>query len=209
VLIVAVGAGWALAIDAATFLISAVFVLTSRAPRTGHGEGRMTMLADLREGWREFRSRQWVWVIVAQFAMVNLCFSPCVYVLGPVVAKQHWGGALAWSVIVTAQAAGLIAGSLVAIRIRPAFPLLTATLVTFGFLPPFFLLAVNAPVWLAATSMAVNGVAADVFEVLRMTALQEHIPGRALSRVTSHDALGSFVLGPIGAPAGRRRTPEF
>ncbi|MGO8886775.1 MAG: hypothetical protein ACLPUO_14460 [Streptosporangiaceae bacterium] len=57
--------------------------------------------------------------------------------------------------------------------------------------------------------MAVNGVAADVFEVLRMTALQEHIPGRALSRVTSHDALGSFVLGPIGAPAGRRRTPEF
>jgi hypothetical protein len=104
-------------------------------------------------------------VIVAQFALVNLCFSPAIYVLGPVVAKEHLGGALAWSVIVTAQAAGLIVGSFVVMRLRPAFPLLVATLVTFGFLPPFFLLAVHAPVWLVATSMLVNGVAVDVFEV--------------------------------------------
>ena len=88
--IVAVGPGWAIGIDAATFGISAVLVLTSRAPRTGRGAGRTAPLSELREGWQEFRSRQWVWVIVAQFALVNLCFSPCVYVLGPVVAKQHW-----------------------------------------------------------------------------------------------------------------------
>jgi hypothetical protein len=34
--------------------------------------------------------------------------------------------------------------------------------------------------------------------VLWQTALQEYIPGDKLSRVTSYDALGSFVLGPIG-----------
>jgi Transmembrane secretion effector len=84
VIIVAAGAGWALAIDAASFLMSAGLVLTSRAARTVHGGGRMTMFADLREGWQEFRSRQWVWVIVAQFALVNLCFAPRVYVLGPI-----------------------------------------------------------------------------------------------------------------------------
>jgi MFS family permease len=196
--IVALGAGWALAIDAATFLASAVFVLTSRAPRGGHGGRRLTLFSDLREGWQEFRSRQWVWVIVAQFALVNLCFTPCIYVLGPVVAKEHWGGALGWSAVVSAQAIGLIAGSFLAIRIRPAFPLLIATLATFGFLPPFFLLAAHAPVWLAASSMLVNGAAADVFEVLWQTALQEYVPGDKLSRVTSYDALGSFVLGPIG-----------
>jgi hypothetical protein len=119
-------------------------------------------------------------------------------VLGPVVAKQHWGGALGWSLVVTAQAIGLIAGSFLAMRLRPAFPLLVATVATFGFLPPFFLLAVGAPVWLAAASMLVNGAAVDVFEVLWQTALQEYIPGDKLSRVTSYDALGSFVLGPIG-----------
>lgn len=197
-IIVAVGAGWALAIDAATFLASAVFVLTSGAPRSGHAQQASSLLSDLREGWQEFRSRTWVWVIVAQFAVVNLCFAPCVYVLGPVVAKEHWGGALAWSVVVTANAIGLILGSFLALRLRPAFPLLTATLATFGFLPPFFLLAMHAPVWLAATSMLVNGVAVDVFEVLWLTALQEYIPGDKLSRVNSYDALGSFVLGPVG-----------
>ena len=212
--IVAVGAGWALGIDAATFAISAVLVLTSGAPRSGHDRQRATLFSDLREGWQEFRSRTWVWVIVTQFAVVNLCFSPCIFVLGPVVARQHWGGPLAWSVIVTANAAGLIAGSVAALRLRPAFPLLVATLVTFGFLPPFFLLAARAPVWLMACSMLVNGLAVDVFEVLWMTALAEYIPAAKLSRVTSYDALGSFALGPLGllligpvaAAAGVERT---
>ena len=210
----AVGAGWALGIDAVTFGVSALLVLTSGAPRGDHARPPMTLLSDLREGWQEFRSRSWVWIIVAQFALVNLCFSPCIYVLGPVVAKEHWGGALAWSVVVTANAVGLILGSFLVLRLRPAHPLLVATLATFGFLPPFFLLAVHAPVWLAASSMLVNGIAADVFEVLWMTALQEYIPGDKLSRVTSYDALGSFVLGPLGlllvgpvaAAAGVERT---
>jgi MFS family permease len=198
VVIVAVGAGWAIGIDAATFGVSAVLVLTSGAPRTGRGARRTALASELREGWQEFRSRQWAWVIVAQFALVNLCFSPCVYVLGPAIARQHWGGALAWSAVITANAIGLILGSFLVMRLRPARPLLVATLATFGFLPPFFLLAAHAPVWLAAISMLVNGICADVFEVLWMTALQEHIPNDKLSRVTSYDALGSFVLGPLG-----------
>lgn len=198
VVIVAVGAGWAIGIDAATFGISAVLLLTSRAPRAGRGPRPAALAADLREGWREFTSRQWAWVIVAQFALVNFCFAPCVYVLGPVIARQHWGGALAWSAVVAANAIGLIAGGFASMRLRPARPLLVATLATFGFLPPFFLLAVAAPAWLAALSMLVNGACAEVFEVLWMTALQEHVPGDKLSRVTSYDALGSFVLGPLG-----------
>jgi hypothetical protein len=197
-IIVAVGAGWAIGIDAATFGISGVLMLTSGAPRTGRGARGVTLLSELREGWQEFRSRRWVWVMVAQFALVNLCFGPCVYVLGPVVATQHWGGALAWSVVITANAVGLIAGSFLAMRLRPSRPLLVATLATFGFVPPFFLLAVHAPVWLAACSMLVNGASVDVFEVLWLTALQEYIPDDKLARVNSYDALGSFVLGPLG-----------
>jgi MFS family permease len=197
-IIVAVGPGWALGIDAATFLTSAVLVLTSGAPRSARARQGTTLVRDLRDGWTEFRSRQWVWVIVVQFALVNMCFSPGISVLGPIVAKDHWGGALAWSVVITANAVGLIGGSFLALRLRPKRPLLVATLATFGFVPPFFLLAVHAPVWLAAASMLVNGIAADVFEVLWMTALAEHIPEDKLSRVTSYDALGSFVLGPLG-----------
>jgi MFS family permease len=198
VLIVGVGAGWALAVDAVSFLLSAGLVLTSRGPQARPAEEAMRIVADLREGWREVRSRQWLWVCMAQFAAVNLCLTPSINVLGPVVAREHYGGALAWSVIITAQGVGLIAGSLLAMRLRPAFPMLVATLVTFGFVPPFFLLAFHASVWLVAVSMLGIGVAIDVFEVLWITAVQEHIPGDKLSRVTSWDALGAFALGPVG-----------
>lgn len=197
-LIVAVGSGWAIGIDAATFGASAVLMLTSGAPRTGRGARGDSLLREVREGWQEFRSRQWVWVIVAQFALVNLCFTSCVFVLGPVVAKQHWGGALGWSAVVTANAVGLVAGSFIAMRFRPAHPMLAATLATFGFVPPFFLLAAHAPVWVVAAAMLANGVCVDVFEVLWMTALQQHVPDDKLSRVNSYDALGSMVLGPLG-----------
>jgi hypothetical protein len=155
-------------------------------------------MVDLREGWQEVRSRQWLWVPIAQFAIVNLCLGPSINVLGPVVATEHYGGARAWSVIITAEALGLIAGSLVAMRLRPAFPLLAGTIVTFGFVPPVFLVALHAPVWLAAVSMLIFGVSIDVYEVLWMTAVQEHIPGDTISRVTSWDALGAFALEPAG-----------
>jgi MFS family permease len=198
VIIAGVGAGWALAVDAASFLVSAGLVLTSRAPRARRADGAITVMADLREGWQEVRSRQWLWVPIAQFAIVNLCFGPSINVLGPVVATEYYGGARAWSVIITAQALGLIGGSFVAMRLRPAFPLLAGTIITFGIVPPVFLLAFHAPVWLAAASMLIFGVTIDVYEVLWMTALQEHIPGDKLSRVTSWDALGAFALEPVG-----------
>lgn len=197
-LIVGVGAGWVIGVDAATFGVSALLVAASGAPRAGSGGAGRTLAAEIREGWDEFRSRRWVWVVVAQFGLVNMCFTACVYVLGPVVAKEHWSGALGWSAVIAANAAGLIAGSFAAMRLRPARPLLAGTLATFGFAPALFLLAAGAPVWLVAASMLVNGVCADVFEVLWMTALAEHIPADRLSRVTSYDALGSFVLGPLG-----------
>jgi MFS family permease len=197
-LVVGVGAGWGLAVDAVTFLLSAGFVLTSLAPRAPAPEGAVKILGELREGWREVRSRQWLWVCIAQFTVVNLCLSPSINVLGPVVAREHYGGALAWSVIITAQAVGLIAGSLLAMRFRPAFPLLVGTLATFAFVPPLILLAFHAPVWLAAVSMLGIGVAIDVYEVLWLTVLQEHIPSEKLSRVSSWDALGAFALGPVG-----------
>lgn len=204
VLVVGIGAGWGLAVNALSFLLSAALVLTSGAPRTAEtpradaDAGRGAILADLRDGWLEIKSRQWLWVCIAQFAVVNLCYSPSIQVLGPVVARQHYGGALAWSVIVTAQAVGLVGGSLLAMRLRPKLPLLFATVITFGFVPPFFLLAFHAPVWLVAVSMLGIGLAIDVYEVLWITTMQENIPSDKISRVASWDALGAFALGPVG-----------
>ena len=229
VLLAVTAPGWALACDAASFVISAALLARIGRP-SHHGAGLAagprpavtpataapsgtrtaagptatpapaatpSILADLRDGWREFRSRAWVWLPVAQFTMVNGCFT-AIWVLGPVIARRDLGGAPAWAAVLTANAIGLVGGSLLALRLRPRHPLQLACAATFGFLPPFFLLAVSAPVPLIAASMLVNGVCVDVFEVLWDTALQRHVPAGLLSRITSYDLLGSFALGPLG-----------
>ncbi|MEP7023144.1 MAG: MFS transporter, partial [Actinomycetota bacterium] len=141
--------------------------------------------------------RSWVWLLVVQFSFVNGCWA-AINVLGPLLTRQYLGGAPAWAAIQTAMAVGLVSGSLAAIRLRPRFPLRIAAAATFGFLPPFFLLASHAPVWLIAASMLINGVCVDIFEVLWSTSLQNHIPNETLARISSYDMLGSFVLGPLG-----------
>lgn len=196
-LVVLGGSGLTLALDAATFLISAALLTGLRLP-VRVDVPQMRLLQDLREGWREVRSRQWVCVVVVQFAVVNLCFAPSIFVLGPVLANDYMGGAGAWALVLTAQAVGLVGGGVVAMRLRPRRPMRLATLATFGFLPPFLLLASQAPVWLVAASMLVNGLCADVFEVLWETSLQNHVNETALSRVASYDTVGSLALGPLG-----------
>ena len=50
-------------------------------------------LSDLAVGWREFRSRTWLWAIVLQFSFLLMVCVGAVSVLGPVVADDELGGA--------------------------------------------------------------------------------------------------------------------
>ena len=49
-----------------------------------------------------------------------------------------------------------------------------------------------------AVGFLLAGAAVEVFGVGWSTALHEHVPVQVLSRVSSYDALGSFVAIPIG-----------
>ena len=61
-LVLGVGAGWAFALDAATFLVSAAFLVRLRPRERGERAVRTTVLTELREGWTEVRSHTWIWV---------------------------------------------------------------------------------------------------------------------------------------------------
>ena len=82
------------------------------------------MLRDLRDGWSEFRSRTWLWVIVAQFSVVLMAWYGGFQTLGPVVAKAHLGGPAAWGAITAAEAVGYIAGGILSLRFTPRRPML-------------------------------------------------------------------------------------
>lgn len=191
------GAGWGLAIDAASFLVSAGLIALIRVPERA-ARAPSHPLRDLREGWREFRSRQWLWVIVAQFSLVVAVFAAQLGVLGPLAARQDLGGATAWSAVMTAQMAGTLVGVVLAVRLRPARPMLVATLATLVFALPCLALGLGAPLWVVLAASFADGVANDVFGVLWTTTLQREIPDEVISRVSAWDIFGSLAVAPLG-----------
>jgi MFS family permease len=198
VAVAAVGSGWALAFDAATYFVGAAFLIALRLPRGLTMPGR-DFVRELAEGWNAFRSRAWLWGIVVQFGFVNACSVGVWLVLGPVVADEHLGGAAAWGLILAAQSAGLIAGGILTLRYRPERLLLVATLVVFLAVPSILLLAIPASATAIAAAAFVAGVGIELFSVFWDTALQQHVPHDQLSRVSSYDALGSIAFMPLGA----------
>ena len=195
--VAAVGPGWAIAFDAATYLTSALILVQMRIPRAVAERGE-TIVRELIEGWNEFRSREWLWVIVVCASIGNLVATASFSVLGPLIAKLYLGGPAAYGAIVAAQGAGFIAGGLLSLRWRPARPLLVSV---FALLPAAAEIACYAGVRVTAVIATVAffaGVGLEVFGVNWITALQQHIPTRVLSRVNSYDALGSFVFIPLG-----------
>ena len=119
------------------------------------------------------------------------------YVLGPVVAAQELGGARDWGLIVTGGAIGGLAGSLVALRVRPARPLV----VVYVLLPlaglQLLALVRPAPVAVVGAASVAAYLAISLSSTLWETVFQRHVPRAALSRVSSFDWLISLVLRPI------------
>jgi len=197
ILVATIGPGWALALDGVTYAFGALFVAMLKAAPPEPAENREFM-RELAEGWREFRSRHWLCVTIIQFALINAYAIGAFLVLGPFVAEKHLGGAAAWGFILAAEAAGMIAAGLVALRYRPERPLLVATLAVLTMGPLLALLGLAAPLAVILPAAFVAGVGLELYGVFWDTTLQQHIPDEKLSRVSSYDVLGSFALIPVG-----------
>jgi MFS family permease len=197
VFVAATNPGWAILIDGVTFALGAVFIGAMRIPAGLRMEGS-TVLTELREGWGEFWSRTWLWVIVLQFSLVNAAQTGALNVLGPVVARDRLGGAAAFGAIVSAEALGLLASGFFMLRFRPGRILLVATLGVLALPLPIIGLAVPLPVVAIAALAFIAGFGVEIFGVLWDTAMQQQIPQEKLSRVSAYDLVGSFVLIPIG-----------
>ncbi|HEX4815403.1 MAG TPA: MFS transporter [Nonomuraea sp.] len=197
--VVLVGGGWALAASGVMFAVAGLLIALLRLePGERAAAGRHSVLADLRDGWREFSSRQWLWVVVAQFSLLVMAVQAGHGVLGPLMAKESLGGPVAWSAFLGGEAVGMIAGVLVSMRLRPRRPILVGVLLCVPMAAPYVLLGVDAPLWGIVAGAFVLGVCLDVFGVLWQTTMQREVPAESLSRVSSYDMLGSLMFGPIG-----------
>jgi predicted MFS family arabinose efflux permease len=196
VLVATVGPGAALAVDAATFGVSAAFLAAVRLARSVHGSAA-PFVRELRDGWREFRSRDWLWGIVLIASVANM-LAAGYRVLGPVTADRELGGAAAWAAISTAFGVGSFLGGALILRRRVGRPLLVAVVVGAVWVTPWILLAIPASTPVIAAGALLGGVGLMVFNALWQATVQEHVPRRALSRVSAYDWLGSLALDPLG-----------
>lgn len=198
ILIDVFGVAFTLAIDATSFFFSGLMIFTFRhlTPRAEHSEN--TMLDDLLHGWRVFLSFRWIVIIVAAFSFIVMCWAAAENVLGPLIALEHFNGPKSWSFVISAESAGLIVGSLIAIKVKPKFPMRFLMLSSFTITFYIWSLAKPQSLLLIAFGAFLFGITLDLWGTLWNTALQRKVPRESLSRVASFDAMGSMMFRPIG-----------
>jgi len=212
-LIALLGPGGSLAVDAATFAASAVSLLML-SPRPAPPAEPSSFLADLAGGFREVRSRSWVWTTMLAFSAYHALVLPAVFVLGPLVAVELRDGATSWGWISTGFGAGAVVGSLLSLRWQPSRPGVLIGLTLCAASAQGAICAAPIATWSVALLEAVTGVGVSICFTVWDTQLQQHIPASAQSRVSSFDYLGSLtlmpvglaVIGPVAASLGTRPT---
>ena len=195
-LIVTVGPGYGLAIDAASFGVSAFFLAQLQLP-LHISLPPQSFARDLHDGWREFTARTWVWLIVVGASLGNMMGSVWL-VLAATWIKQGHGGAGAWTALLVVAAIGGLIGAVAALRAKPERPLLVACLVIVPNALPLILLALELPWETYLVGALISGFGNMLFNTLWETALQQHIPPASLSRVSAYDWFGSLLCQPLG-----------
>jgi hypothetical protein len=204
-LVALVGEGGAFLFDAATFAVSIACLVPLR-PRVVaevlHGEDpRATtdhFLTSLKQGWSEVRSRSWVTAFLGGMASYHAIVLPAIFVLGPVLAADELDGAKSWAVITAGFGLGCVIGDLIFLRWRPAHALRVASVLLVGASCQAAFIGSGLGAWGIAGLETLAGVCVTGCFTLWETSLQEHVPDRALSRVSSYDYLTSVGLMPLG-----------
>jgi MFS family permease len=202
VLIAASGAGTAMLFDAGTFAVSVFFLLRLRAGgRAADEAGEASpppFTAAMREGWQAIRSRRWIMSGLGAMCAYHAIVLPAVYVLGPISVSEEHGGAGAWAAVVVAFGIGAVAGDVLLLRYRPPRALLVAGLALIVASCQAAVYGSGAPLAVMCVLQAVTAVGVTAFFTLWEVSLQEHVPGEALSRVSSFDYLAAAALMPAG-----------
>ncbi|HWS50407.1 MAG TPA: MFS transporter [Microbacterium sp.] len=198
VLVATAGPAWAMVVQAAGWIIAIPILALVKLPPPAHAGGT-TMFHDLRVGWQEFWSRSWLWAIVLAFMVMNAIHAGAWGVAGPYIAKNDdLLGIAGWGWVVSAEGVGVLLMTLILMWYPLKKPLRYGMIGMAAFAIPLTVLGVHPAVVLLAIAAFIAGAGAEVFSTGWNLAMMENIPGEKLSRVSSYDMLGSFVVMPIG-----------
>lgn len=198
-----VSAGFA--IDAVTLAISVTSLtfLRLKSPNRSaseHIKGLRNFLYELSGGFTELRQRQWLWVTIVAFAVVNVCGTGIISILLPWLIKVHLGlSATTFGLVSSASGIGAILSAVIYGR-RQRWRRrgwIAYGGIAMSAIAAIFLVIAHAPLALMAITAA-SGAGIMLFGLTWESSLQELVPEASFGRVASLDMFGSFALLPIG-----------
>jgi MFS family permease len=204
-----------LAVDAATFAVSAALIATlvprpaGRAP-TRRSEHDSSGTAELPPGgyWRElgeglrFTAREPLLRALVLLVLVTNLFDAAKFsVLLPVYAQRQLGGAVALGLLVGTMGGGALVGSLTFGAIGHRLPRRATFVTAFALAggPPFLALAAGLPLSALLPITALAGFAAGAINPIIGTVKLERVPAGMRARVYGLVNAGAWAAMPLGA----------
>jgi len=201
-IVAAGGTSLAFGLDSLSFLVSAACLIPLRFIRltTVPAEQRSSPLSDLRAGLRTVAASPWLWMSILVFAGVNVTEAGPRNIALPFLIHDHLGlNVEALGLVASVFSIGSIAGAVVlgrARKLRRRGLLMYGATALGGLTVVLYGLAPNLGVLLGVA--LIYGVTWSSVSLVWANTLQEMVPQEQLGRVSSIDALGSFVLMPVG-----------
>jgi MFS family permease len=197
IIVAAAGAGYVFAIDAVSFAASALFLVQLDVAPPARA-ARRPFVSEIRDGFREVRSRAWVTAPLVGFAITNIAFAAFI-VLGPIVFLDHFSHAKqVWGLVSTVGSIGAILGAFASVKLAPRHPIYSGFVVATLISVPIAALAGPLPWPAIAVGWGVGMGSVALCNTWWETTLQRLIPEHVYSRVRSYDILVSFVFMPVG-----------
>ena len=195
-IIILVGTGAALLVDAGTYATSALLLSRIRVEsiaRAGAG-----FIRELREGWSAFVEQTWVWVLVLYVSLYFLLTYAPFFVLGPYIANHSMDGARSWTPVVVGEGVGALLGGIAGLRWRPQEPMVKTGLLLMVSAAQNLVLAFRPETALLTATAMGSGFAFALGSVVWDTTLQRKIAPEKLARVASYGWMGAMVFLPAG-----------
>ncbi|MFI5659859.1 MFS transporter [Streptomyces sp. NPDC051684] len=195
--------GLVFAAHAGTYALSALCLLLLRLPPlprdtvSGQARTRGAFRSELVEGWREFRSRRWLWGVISVWCVLMIgAWGPAVPLVAVQVTQEY--GSSAYGLVNSALGAGTVIGGVLALRVRPRRMLRAGALALFGFalFPATAGAGLGVP-WMMA-GCAVAGAGVSFWGVMWATSVQTQVPREVLNRIHAYEVAGSIAMQPVG-----------
>ncbi|MGC4110047.1 MAG: MFS transporter [Nocardioides sp.] len=212
-LVATIGAANAVAVDAVSFAVCAVVLLTTTrslepsipAPRAQDTtDDSPSYAAQLREGWNFLRRDAVLSSLCVMVAVTNLLDLAWSAVLLPVWAHDSGAGVGIVGLVFSVWGGASMLGSVVAAAYGTRLPRFATYLVAFLVtgLPRFVLFALGVPLWAILATCVIGGVSSGFLNPVLGAVQFERIPREMVGRVTALTSALAWSLMPFGGVLG-------